>query len=119
LNTILWLRWIAVNGIFAGILIAGFVYDIAWAQKVYIGMVSFAVGSFLALLYLRKGLKIMTNQLRPIPLWLDKLYDFASFGVLVWSGHIVLAVAYIVSMLGIVNIMRGCTYDLKEGEING
>ena len=116
MNTLLWLRWIAVNGVFLAVLIAGFMYDIEWAAITYTVMTILAVLVFIGLYAIRNGLKIMTNKPRPVPLWLDRLYDLSSFGVLVWSGHLILAVAYIVSMFGIVNIMQSCTYELKEGE---
>jgi hypothetical protein len=111
----MWTRWIAVNGAFMVLLIAGFVYDNMYAQITFSVLTGLAFVLFLVMYSVRRGLSIQTNRVRKIPRWVDRLYDLITFSVLIWASHIILAVIYIVSMFGITSILSNATTRIEEG----
>lgn len=90
--------WVVVNAIFSGLLYYGIVEGVTGARNVALFVAWFTfVASFSALS--QSAIRAMKDARPSVPVWLDRSFDVAVAGFLLWHGYWFTGTAYAVSLV--------------------
>lgn len=101
-----YLRWAIINGIFAGLLIAGLSYGIEGAKNV--GLLLVWMGAAISPFLLSKDAVDLYNikKIVVVNRWLDHIFDTLVVAYLVWNSYFISGIAYGLALLFII-VFRG------------
>lgn len=119
-----YLRWAIINGIFAGLLIAGLSYGIEGAKNVGLLLVWMraAISTFLLskdAVDLYNSNLYNSKKIVAVNRWLDHIFNILVVAYLVWNSYFISGIAYGLAILFIIVFRERLDESRKEGERRG